>query len=296
VENISEFKKIYTNEDIEMAYLMVYKRKKIMDEKSRRKFQKFMRKKIIERDKKALDTVSWLNADASFDDQVNWSDIQTIAKTVGTDHLVAKKGDFVLLKPITPKTIVDFDLPEDKKALLAKEVEIRQRQIEEIEDPESKRLAQMAMNEQTKKLLLGIGNVQDRRVEYNPIPTDAFMNVSQEIVRTLGALFTGSLSPKWVSGPVGIVQVVHDRSMVSFKEALFWMGAISLNLGLLNLLPIPMLDGGTIVFSLIELVTRRRVPPKVLERLIIPFAVLLVAFFVFLTYNDLSRLLGGFWR
>ena len=97
--------------------------------------------------------------------------------------------------------------------------------------------------------------MQDERVQYNPNPIVLFDKVFEEIWHTLKALFTGALNPKWMSGPIGIVQVVHDNSMVSIKEALFWLGAISLNLGVLNLLPLPVLDGGTICFSLYEIIT-----------------------------------------
>ncbi|HRD55239.1 MAG TPA: RIP metalloprotease, partial [Parachlamydiaceae bacterium] len=134
------------------------------------------------------------------------------------------------------------------------------------------------------------------KVNYNPGPLELFTTVFDEIWRTLKALFTGSLNPKWISGPVGIVQVVHDNWMLGFKEALFWLGAISLNLGALNLLPIPMLDGGMILISFVELVTGRRMHPKTLEKLTLPFAILLIGFFIFLTYNDLSRVFTSFMR
>ena len=93
-----------------------------------------------------------------------------------------------------------------------------------------------------------------------------------------------------MSGPIGIVQVVHDNSMVSLKEALFWLGAISLNLGVLNLLPLPVLDGGSICFALYEMITGQRLKTKTLEKFIIPFAILLIGFFIFLTYHDLARI------
>jgi regulator of sigma E protease len=122
-----------------------------------------------------------------------------------------------------------------------------------------------------------------------------FENIFKEIWRTLTALVSGQLNPKWLSGPIGIVQVVHDNSMVSLKEALFWLGAISLNLGILNLLPIPVLDGGTILINLVELISRRRISPKTLEKLVLPFALLLIVFFIFLTYHDLTRIFGKLW-
>ncbi len=82
--------------------------------------------------------------------------------------------------------------------------------------------------------------------------------------------------------------------MLGVKEALFWMGVISLNLGILNLLPIPVLDGGHICFSLFEMVTKRRLKAKTMERLIIPFVVLLIGMIVFVTYHDLSRIFSRF--
>ncbi len=141
--------------------------------------------------------------------------------------------------------------------------------------------------------MLGLPNPQDRKVIYNPKPGALFTNVAHEIWGTLQALLSGSLSPKYITGPVGIVHVVHSQSMVSFKEALFWIGAISLNLGILNLLPIPILDGGTILLSFFEMVTKKRVKPKTLEKVVVFFAILLVTFFVFLTYNDIIRVFGG---
>ncbi len=104
----------------------------------------------------------------------------------------------------------------------------------------------------------------------------------------MGALVTGALNPELMSGPIGIIRVVHQNSMGSFKEALFWLGFISMNLGIMNLLPIPVLDGGTICFALYELVTGQRLKTKTMERLIIPFALLLIGFFIFLTYNDIK--------
>jgi regulator of sigma E protease len=72
------------------------------------------------------------------------------------------------------------------------------------------------------------------------------------------------------------------------------MGVISLNLGLVNLLPIPVLDGGHILFSLYEAVTRRRLSSKFMERCIIPFMGLLIVFFIYITYQDIVRLFARF--
>jgi regulator of sigma E protease len=77
---------------------------------------------------------------------------------------------------------------------------------------------------------------------------------------------------------------------IGFKEALYWMGLISLNLGIINLLPIPVLDGGHICFSLWEVITRKRIPAKALEKIVFPFVILMIAFFIYVTFQDIIRL------
>lgn len=249
---------------------------------------------IVERNPDATNIVSSHVADDEFDRQMNWKALKAIENSIGTSAPIETQGDLVLLKPVAPKVRSEFALSPEKQAWLATELLEHKKAIDNIEDPERRSQAMRQFQKQEKRLLLGLPGIQDRRVSYNPAPTTLFFSVFEEIRRTLIALFSGSLNPKWISGPIGIVQVVQESSMSSLKEALYWLGAISLNLGILNLLPIPVLDGGTILMSLVEIVTRKRLPPKTLEKIVIPFAVLLIGFFIFLTYNDLSRILQGF--
>lgn len=249
---------------------------------------------IVERDPKLKQTAAWSDEDNIFNEQYKWADLQKIVNSIGTSQPLKTVGNLVRLNSVSPKMRRDFELAPEKKALLATEIEAHKKEIEGISDPEKRAQALHALENFDKQLFLGLPAIQDKKVNYNPNPFALFKQVFEEIWTTLGALFTGSLNPKWLSGPIGIVQVVHDTSMVSLKEALFWLGAISLNLGVLNLLPLPVLDGGTICFSLYELLTGRRLKAKTMEKLIIPFALLLIGFFVFLTYHDLSRLFKNF--
>ena len=66
-----------------------------------------------------------------------------------------------------------------------------------------------------------------------------------------------------VSGPVGISSAIGDAAAQGFKSLLNIVVLISINLGFMNLLPIPALDGGRLFCLLIEIVTRKRIPPKV---------------------------------
>ncbi|MEC7839864.1 MAG: site-2 protease family protein [Chlamydiota bacterium] len=249
---------------------------------------------IVERGERSSKPISWDKANAAFDQEINWTALQSLVKNFTLGTSTKEVDELHLLKTVTPKRIIDLELSEEVQAMQALALSERKKMIEDIEDPVKRASALNRLENQQKQLILGLPAVQDKKVNYNPTPVELFSNIVQEIGRTLTALFSGTLNPKWMSGPVGIIHMVHDNSMVSIKESIFWIGLISLNLGVLNLLPIPVLDGGTIVFSLFEMITRRRIPPKTMEKFIIPFALLLVCFFIFLTYNDISRIFTKF--
>lgn len=251
---------------------------------------------IVERSTGSVEIPDWFDADGEFDASLNAKDLDKIINSVGTDKTLKTSGKYHLLNPVHPKMRAEFVLTPEKDALIKMDLTEKRRQAESIEDIEKREAALKLIDSKQKEYVIGMPMIADKKVEYNPGPLSMFGVVANEITRTLGSLFSGTLNPKWLSGPVGIVQVVHDQAMLSFNEMIFWVGAISLNLGILNLLPIPMLDGGTIVLSLFELITGRKIKPKHLERLILPFAILLILFFVFVTYHDLERIFGGFFK
>jgi regulator of sigma E protease len=251
---------------------------------------------IVQRQPEDKKLSSWKESDQAFDQQIQWADLKKITDSIGTGHPVKEAGDLVLLDPVIPKNRSQIFLSAEKQAWANAEMLHEKKEVASIEDPEVRARAMAFLALKEKELMLGLPGVQDKKVSYNPTPLEMFSNVFDEIFRTLKALVTGSLNPKWMSGPIGIVQVVHDSAKSSLGDGLFWIGAISLNLGILNLLPIPVLDGGTIVLSLFEMITRRKISPKVLEKLVLPFAVLLIGLFVFLTFNDISRIFNSFFR
>jgi regulator of sigma E protease len=170
---------------------------------------------IVERNRSWDTHSSWLNADAEFDKEMNARDLQKITSTIGTKRPVTVAGNYVLLNTVTPKMRNEFQLSAEKQAWLSAELLEKRKELEGIEDPEKRSQALVILDNQEKQLLLGLPSVQDRRVEYNPSPIAQFNGVLSEIGRTLKALITGSLSPKWMSGPIGIFKVVHDNSMIS---------------------------------------------------------------------------------
>lgn len=247
---------------------------------------------VVDRDPAAVQKVLWTKADEQFD-QFSIADLDKIVSSIGTDHPVTDSGALHLLRSITPKPLNDFSLTEEQRAQLAQELAKSKKEIEAIQDSEKRIEALHELEQSQQKLVLGLPLV-DREVRYNPSPQQQFVEVFRDTYRTLTSLITGVANPKYVAGPVGIVQIVHQSWLIGGKEALFWMALISLNLGIINLLPLPVLDGGHILFSLIEMVTRRPLRAKTMERLIIPFVALLIGFFLFVTYHDISRLFSKF--
>lgn len=235
--------------------------------------------------------LSYKEAEAAFNQDVRWEDLDKIVASIGTMKPISYIGDLYLLNPVTPKARLDFPMSEAAKEWLSAQSQTK----EDETGNKGKGAHPNALMARNHELLLGMPSPHDMKVTYNPKPTEQFYLVAEEIGRLLEGLFSRTVSIKNVAGPVGIVHMVQSSSMVSWREALFWIGAISLNLGMLNLLPIPILDGGTIVFSFFEMLTGRRIHPKTMEKMIVVFAVLLVSFFLFVTYNDVVNLFGKFW-
>jgi len=106
---------------------------------------------------------------------------------------------------------------------------------------------------------------------------------------SLKKLITGSVGAENVGGPILIAQAIGSQVQHGMESLLLMAALISVNLGLLNLLPVPVLDGGLILFCLIETIIRRPVPEKVQEISMRVGVALLLALMVFATYNDIMR-------
>ena len=109
------------------------------------------------------------------------------------------------------------------------------------------------------------------------------------IVKTLGGLFIGETPVKQLMGPVGIAELSGTAAEAGWIHLFTLMAMISLNLGLLNLMPVPVLDGGHIVILALEGLSRRDFSIKVKEKMLLGGFVILVMLMVTVIYNDLMR-------
>ena len=107
-----------------------------------------------------------------------------------------------------------------------------------------------------------------------------------------GGLFRGQV-PKVVAGPVGIYQISKAASQEGWLAVLQFGGILSINLAILNLLPLPALDGGRLLFVAVEALTRRRVNRKLEQTVHLIGMALLIGLMVLVTVNDIRRLIGA---
>ncbi|EFI83807.1 Zinc metalloprotease rasP [Listeria grayi] len=111
----------------------------------------------------------------------------------------------------------------------------------------------------------------------------------KQIFTILGNMITGGFSLNMLNGPVGIYTSTQQVVHYGFLTVLNWTAALSINLGIVNLLPLPALDGGRLLFFLYELIRRKPVDPK--KEGIIHFVgfALLMILMILVTWNDIQR-------
>jgi regulator of sigma E protease len=156
----------------------------------------------------------------------------------------------------------------------------------------------MSDNNGAKEWLIGV-TVQPKVVFVSLSFPQAFSESVHEnaksaafIYRLLRGIVERRMSPKSVLGPIKIVQVSGDEAREGPMAYLGLMAALSLNLAIVNLLPIPILDGGTIVMLLVEMFMRRDLSLQVKEAALRLGFVFIMALVAFVIYNDISKLAG----
>ena len=110
------------------------------------------------------------------------------------------------------------------------------------------------------------------------------------VVDVLKGMFERHISVKSLSGPIGIGEVVHEAASAGWMPLVGTMAMISINLGMFNLLPFPILDGGMIFLLLIESLFRRDLPMPVKERIYQVAFVCIVLFAAMVIFNDITKL------
>ena len=108
------------------------------------------------------------------------------------------------------------------------------------------------------------------------------------MVTTLGQVISGRRSVKELGGPLKIAQVSGEQLSLGVYAFIGFIALISINLGFINLLPIPMLDGGHLLMYALEAVRRKPVEPQAVEWAYRTGFAVVIAFMLLVTFNDLS--------
>ena len=110
------------------------------------------------------------------------------------------------------------------------------------------------------------------------------------IYGTLRSLLLGDISPDSLGGPLKIAQIGYEVAERSIVDLVLFLGFLSINLAIFNFLPIPILDGGHMVFLLWEGITRRKPSPRVINYAHLVGLLFIISLFAFVMYSDIRSL------
>lgn len=149
------------------------------------------------------------------------------------------------------------------------------------------------------RAILGISSAQVETTRANPLEAvasattrtmNALYAITVGVFSLIASSFTFSADLSQVTGPVGIAGMVGDAAEFGFVSLLIFTAFISLNLAVINLLPIPALDGGRLLFVLAEAILRRPIDPEWMTRVNFVGFALLMLLMIAVTYNDLVKI------
>lgn len=207
----------------------------------------------------ANDTISSINSNPV----TTWNELSKyIVNSTGTLQLLVKRNDHYIAINIDPKVLETTNIFGEK---------IQKRMV--------------GIMPQGKAITLDLGIVESLGYAF-----DETYKASKLIFTGIEKLITGVVSTKEIGGVVSIVQITAEASESGILALFFFAALISVNLAILNLLPIPALDGGHIMFNLYELITKRVPSEAILYRLTIMGWVLLLGLMLLGLYNDIVRL------
>ena len=147
-------------------------------------------------------------------------------------------------------------------------------------------------DERTGKSVPRIGlRYRDNIVILHPTPWAQVSNDVVSTFRTLGALLSpnSDIGPSKLSGPIGIARALHQQAQWDIRRALWFVILVNVNLAIFNLLPIPVLDGGQILFATIGRIRRRELPANFIMATQSAFFVILMSLIVYVSFFDVKR-------
>ena len=171
--------------------------------------------------------------------------------------------------------------------------------IQEVKVTPKEEVTKNKKGEEVKTYKVGIGKYQETKkgfvdsIKYGLQETLHYGTlIFTAIINLFVSLFTGGFSLNQLGGPVAIYEMSSSAAKSGLVTTLQWTGILSVNLGLMNLIPIPVLDGGRIIFVIYEAIFKKPTNKNAQYYMTITFGLLMVALMLAVTWNDIQRLFG----
>jgi regulator of sigma E protease len=228
-------------------------------------------------------------------DGIGWMNFCSVASVVpgsSADQAGIKAGDTILS--------LDGKKLFSREHMISLVTEARDRSMQAVIRREGKEMevaVTPGYDEKAKRALIGVVfNTMDFDYDMvvHPRPGAQIRDSATMIFRLLRALVTpreAKAASQAIGGPVAILVMYWWTVQNSFMLALWFTMMLNVNLAIINMLPIPVVDGGHIMFSLWELVTRRPISARIVNFIMNAFAGLLIGVFLMLTYRDFARMI-----
>lgn len=140
-----------------------------------------------------------------------------------------------------------------------------------------------------------VGIISTGQLERGVIPSIKYAftkmgSLFRQMIITFKGLFTGGLSVNQLSGPVGIYNIVGTQASAGFENILYLIALLSINVGFINLIPLPAFDGGRILFLIIEKIKGSPIKAETENKIHTIGFILLLALMIYITFNDILKL------
>ncbi len=203
------------------------------------------------------------------------------------------QGDQSVISP-TPSQFTDFitaAAPEAVTIAYETKGEIKEVEVEPVKGLIKEDLDRYAVGVSLSLIEIKKSSLGTAMYDASLATWNGFIGIAVGLYDLVSRMFVGEADFSQVAGPIGIVGMVGDAASFGITALLTFTAIISLNLAVINLLPFPALDGGRLVFVLIETITRKPIPHVWAGRLNLAGFALLMILMILVTYNDIARLL-----
>lgn len=224
---------------------------------------------------------------------VNTAEIARIEKGSAAYTSGLEVGDTIIkINGNNIESLDDFLLEASAKKLKDNYVFTVKKQDGSTKDINIKPEVHTEDGEEVRKYGIGFGGTTHKKGFMNAVSYafEGFYSNTLTIIKIVGSLFTGDVKLKSLSGPVGIYTVIDQVKSQGFETLLYLTAYLSINVAIINLIPIPVFDGGRVLLLIIEKISRKKTNEKLEYILNLVGFGLMILLMIYVTFNDIIKL------